>query len=102
VKDFFVVAPIPEPIDFGIFNLTNDDAGTRAAIEASVRAMLRAKAKPAWALNGVTQPAETIWAAWVSEAIMAAEGVESFDLNMFDHVMPSPGHMAVLGTISYT
>jgi uncharacterized phage protein gp47/JayE len=101
VKDFFVVAPIPEPIDFAITQLTPDLATTRAAIVESVDAMIRRMAAPAHAENGVAQAAQTIYAAWVSEAILAAPGVESFHLWMDDHLMPSPGHMAVLGSISY-
>jgi uncharacterized phage protein gp47/JayE len=101
VKDFFVVAPIPEPIDFAITQLTPDLATTRAAIIESVDAMIKRRCAPASAENGVAQAAQTIYAAWVSEAIMAAPGVESFHLWMEDHLMPSPGHMAVLGSISY-
>jgi len=37
----------------------------------------------------------------VSEAILDAPGVDEFMLTMEDHVMPSPGHMAVLGSIHY-
>ncbi|VIO80120.1 baseplate J/gp47 family protein [Bradyrhizobium ivorense] len=101
VKDFFVVAPIPEPVDFTIHALTPDLASTRAAIEVSVREMLERSAAPAHAIDGVAQAAQTIYAAWVSEAILDASGVDSFRLEMTDHVMPSPGHMAVLGSIIY-
>ncbi|MGY3130122.1 putative phage protein gp47/JayE [Bradyrhizobium sp. USDA 4501] len=101
VKDFFVVAPIPEPIDFTIHSLTPDLESVRAAIEVSVREMLERKAAPAHAVDGVAQAAQTIYTAWVSEAILNAAGVDSFRLEMDDHYMPSPGHMAVLGTIIY-
>lgn len=101
VKDFFVEAPVLEPVDFTIGGLQSDDSTTRAAIDASVRAMLADKAAPAHAINGVGQPAQTIYAVWVSEAIMAAAGVDYFDLTMADRVMPNPGNMAVLGTITY-
>ena len=47
-------------------------------------------------------PGQTIYAAWVSYAIMSAPGVQSFHLvTTDDYVMPSLGHMAVLGTILY-
>jgi uncharacterized phage protein gp47/JayE len=101
VKDFFVEAPIPEPISFTISGLFSDDASTRANIALSVAAMLADKAAPAFAINGVAQDAQTIYAAWVSEAIMQAAGVEFFDLTMADHVMPSKGALATLGTVTY-
>lgn len=101
VKDFFVEAPIAEPVSFTISNLDGDSAATRAAITASVTKMLADRAKPAYALNGVAQNAQTIFAAWVSAAILDADGVISFDLTMADHVMPDKGHIGVLGTITY-
>lgn len=101
VKDFFVVAPVLEPVNFSISGLYPDTAATRAAIAASVNAMMAAKAAPAHSVNGVAQPAQTIYAVWVSDAILNAAGVEHFDLTMTDHVMPNPGNMAVLGTITY-
>jgi len=101
VKDFFVVAPIQEPIDFSISNLEPDTAATRAAIEFSVTSMLHERAAPAVSIDGVSQPAQTIWASWVSDAILSAVGVESFTLTMADHVMPNAGCLAVLGSIIY-
>jgi len=101
VKDFFVEAPIPEPIDFTITKLLDDSESARAGIEASVTDMLRIRAAPAHAVDGVAQAAQTIYAAWVSEAILDAPGVDEFALVMTDHYMPSPGHMAVLGSIHY-
>jgi uncharacterized phage protein gp47/JayE len=101
VKDFFVEAPIPEPIDFTISNLDVDTSATRAAIAASVATMLSDKAKPAFALNGVGQSAQTIYASWVSEAISQAFNVDHFDLTMSDHPMPNAGALAVIGTITY-
>jgi uncharacterized phage protein gp47/JayE len=93
VKDFFVEAPIPQPIDVHINRLVSDDAATRAAIEASLKEMLFAKA----------EPGQTIFAAWKTYAIMSAPGVVSFDLGNcdVDDVMPSPGHMAILGNVTY-
>ena len=63
--------------------------------------MLNDRAKPAYSLNGVAQDAQTIYEAWVSDAILYASGVESFTLAMGDQVMPDKGSMAVLGTITY-
>ena len=97
--DTYVVAPIPEPVSFTLHNLEPDDSGTRANITASVQAMLRAKAAPAFAHDGIAQPPQTIYAAWISNAVMEAAGVAYFDLVMTDHVMPTKGSLAVLGTI---
>lgn len=101
VKDCFIVAPLPQPVNFTISNLDTDNSATRAAIISAVNAMLISKAKPASAINGVAVPAQTIYSAWVSEAIMSASGVNSFDLTMSDLAMPSNGYMAVMGTINY-
>jgi uncharacterized phage protein gp47/JayE len=101
VKDFFVVAPVPEPIDFLIDGLDDDSTATRAAITAACTTMLQAEGRPAYAVDGVPQEAQTIFAAWVSAAVLGAAGVNSFDLVMDDHPMPSNGSLAVLGNISY-
>ena len=53
------------------------------------------------ALNGVAQPAQTIFAVWVSDAVLNVAGVTSFDLIMTDQIMPNNGSLAVLGTITY-
>ena len=100
VKDFFVVSPIPFPINFTITNLDPDTPSTYSNIIASVQAMLFAKAAPAFAHDGAAQPAQTIYAAWVSDAILQAADVVSFDLIAPDFVMPNAGSMAVLGTIT--
>lgn len=101
VKDIFVSAPIPEQINFTISNLSDDSVATKAAIEANVGKMLAEKAKPASSSNGVLVPAQEIYAAWVSDAIMNSSGVDHFDLTMSDHPMPGNGYMAVIGTITY-
>jgi uncharacterized phage protein gp47/JayE len=99
VKDFFVCAPVPYPLSFTVNALNGNDAATWAAITASVNAMLLARAAPAFAVNGVTQPAQTIFAAWISDAILQAAGVVSFDLTIADFAMPNNGSIAVLGSI---
>jgi len=90
VKDCYVLAPIKYFIDITILDLMPPDVA--GAVEASLRDMLFQMAKPG----------QTIYAAWVSYAIMNAPGVQSFHLvTTDDYVMPSLGHMAVLGTILY-
>jgi uncharacterized phage protein gp47/JayE len=101
IKDFFVEAPVSEPINFTISVIDEDSLATRAAITASVQAMIRARARPAMALGGILINAQTIHREWVSAAILEAAGVNSFDLTMADHVMPSHGHIGVLGTITF-
>ncbi|TYL87450.1 baseplate J/gp47 family protein [Bradyrhizobium cytisi] len=92
VKDCYVLAPIKEFIDITIANLVPDTDEAKAEIEQSVRDMLFMMAAPG----------QTIFAAWVSYAIMNAPSVQSFQLvTTDDYVMPSLGHMAVLETILY-
>src|SRR5215475_891046 len=101
IKDIFVEAPIPEPINFSVANLTPNTTEMQAALEESVAAMLKEKAKTGHSLDGILQPATEIWAAWVAEAGMQAPGIESFTLIMDDHPMPDNGHLAVMGTVTY-
>jgi uncharacterized phage protein gp47/JayE len=99
-KEFYVLAPVPEPINYAVA-LSPDSTSLRAATEASVAAMLRAKAAPAYALNGVAQPAQTIYSAWVSDAVLNTAGIDHPDLTMADHAMPTAGSLAVMGTATY-
>jgi uncharacterized phage protein gp47/JayE len=88
----YVVAPIKQFIDIEIAELKPSTMEVAGAIEQSVRDML----------YDVAAPGETIYSAWISYAIMKATGVQSFRLvTTDDYVMPSLGHMAVLGTILY-
>jgi uncharacterized phage protein gp47/JayE len=92
VKDCYVVAPIKQFIDITIANLVPDTAEVQVEIEASVQQMLLQMAAPG----------QTIYAAWVSYAIMNAPSVQSFNLvTTADYVMPNLGSMAVLDTILY-
>lgn len=92
VKDCYVLAPIKQFVDVTIQNLMPDTAEAEAEVEASLRDMLHELAKPG----------QTIYAAWISYAIMNATGVQSFNLiTTEDCVMPSLGHMAVLGTLLF-
>ena len=99
VKEFFVVAPIFQPIDFVVTNLKGDSVALRAAIATSTAAMLFQRAKPSSSLNGILQPATTIPAAWISEAVYSAVGGVFFDLSASDIPPVSNGSLAVLGTI---
>jgi len=98
IRDFFVLAPVPEPIDFHL-SLANDSMALRQQVTDSVDAMIREKANPAHAVNGQLVAGTTIMAAWVAEAINRV--TQDFDLTMDDHPMPHNGALAVLGTISY-
>ena len=92
VKDCYVVAPIKQFIDVTIHR---SGAGHDAP---------RARSRPACSdmLFELAAPGQTIYAAWISYAIMNATGVQSFKLvTTDDYVMPSLGHMAVLGTILF-
>jgi uncharacterized phage protein gp47/JayE len=92
VTDCYVLAPIKQFIDITIGYLVPNTAEVAAEIEKSIREMLFQMAAPG----------QTIYAAWVSYAIMSAPHVESFSLvTNNDFVMPSLGHMAVLQTILY-
>ena len=77
--DCYVLAPIKQFIDITIANLVPDTPEVQAEIEASIRAMLFEMAAPG----------QTIYAAWVSYAIMSAPSVQSFQLvTTADYVMP--------------
>ena len=92
VMDCYVLAPIKQFIDITIASLVPDTTEAQAEIEASLQAMLLQMAAPG----------QTIYAAWVSYAIMNAPSVQSFQLvTTDDYLMPSLGHMAVIGTILY-
>ena len=101
IKDTFVLAPIPEPIDFTIQGLVRDTESIRGAIALNVEDMIYERAAPAHAVEGIAQPATTIWNAWVNNAIFDTPDVESFTLIMQDHPMPHDGALAVIGTITY-
>ena len=92
VMDCYVLAPIKTFVDVSIANLVPSTTAAAGAIEASIEQML----------HELAAPGQTIYAAWISYAIMNAPGVQSFQLlTTADIVMPSLGNMAVLGTILY-
>lgn len=86
VKDFAVVAPIPQGVAITIRNLSDDTPAMRLAIAGAVRQLLTERAAPG----------QTIFASWVSAAISEVVGGGSFDLDFADAVMSSPGNIASL------
>ena len=91
VKDFFVVAPIPFEIEFEIENLVPDTQDIRGSIEKSANDAIFQRAIPG----------QTIYRSWIESAISTAPNVDHYNLIFDDTPMPSPGHLAVLGTIIY-
>jgi uncharacterized phage protein gp47/JayE len=92
VKDFFVVAPIQQPINFTISELVPNTEAVRAEIEQSIQTMLFEKAAPG----------QTIYASWKNYAVMSAPDIISYHLdNNIDDVMQTAGNMAILGSIYY-
>lgn len=102
VSDIYVVAPVPQPVNLAISDLSPDTPSTRAAALSSLSAMIKQRAAPARAVNGSLVPAQTIYAAWQSEAISAAEGVDHFDLTTTDAVMANGGRMGTLGSVTFS
>ena len=97
--DLFVVAPIPQPVNFAVQNLVGDSTALRAAIAVSADRKLMLKAAPASQFNGVAIPPVNIPSAWINDAIYTAVGGVAYDLVMADAVMANNGCLAVLGTI---
>jgi uncharacterized phage protein gp47/JayE len=91
VKDLFVSAPLPYPINLRIAYLDADTASVRGAITASLQNEFLIR----------SQPGLTWYRAWSDEGIMAAAGVNAYDLVADDVAMPSPGYMPVLGDLTY-
>lgn len=91
VADFWVVAPVAQPLDLTIADLVGDTPETRAAIAVEIAAMLR--------FRGI--PGAMIWASWVREAISAATGEDHHDLTLTNVAPVSAGHLIVPGTISF-
>jgi uncharacterized phage protein gp47/JayE len=102
VKDLFVGAPLAYPMTVVIAALNPDNAATWAGIVDSINTMLFNYAKPGHTDNGSGVDAQTIYAAWVSEAISDAPNVISFLLEMTDVVPPSKGYMVTLGSVVHS
>jgi hypothetical protein len=91
VKDLFVEAPLPFPVHVQISYLDLDERPTHDAIQVSLLKAFYRRSKPG----------QTWYRAWTDEGIMAAAGVNAYDLVGADSVMPLPGYMPVLGDITY-
>jgi uncharacterized phage protein gp47/JayE len=91
VKDFFVEAPIPYPVDLRITYLDLDVVATHASIEQSLLNEFFVRALPG----------QFWYRSWSDEGIANAIGVNAYDLVASDVPMPSPGYMAVLGDLTY-
>jgi uncharacterized phage protein gp47/JayE len=91
VKDFFVEAPIPNPINVHIMWLDADNAATRAAITNSLLNEFFVR----------SMPGQTWYRAWTDEGIMGATGVNAYDIGASDVGMPDAGHMPTLGDVTY-
>ena len=91
VKDFFVAAPIPFPVDVHITYLDIDNHATHGAIEQSLLNEFYVRQKPG----------QTWYRAWTDEGVMNAANVNAYDLTGSDVAMPNVGYMAVLGDITY-
>lgn len=92
VKDFFVVAPIPQPVDLTISALSDDTEKVRAAIEVAMKEMFLDRG----------EPGQPIYRSWVEEVLSnVVSGGEHYELEFVTTQMPSNGHLAVLGSIIY-
>jgi uncharacterized phage protein gp47/JayE len=91
VKDFFVEAPIPYPINLRLVYIDPETAATRGAITQSLLNEFLIR----------SQPGQFWYRAWSDEGVMGAAGVNTYDLVASDVAMPSPGYMPVLGDITY-
>jgi uncharacterized phage protein gp47/JayE len=91
IKDRFIEAPLPYFYNMTITGLTTDDPTTRARITAAIKAMEFRRAFPG----------QSMFRSWVDEAISGAIGEDHHELTFATVVMPGPGYMATLGTITY-
>jgi len=91
VKDTFVVAPIPFPLQIAINNLVVDAPSTRESIDLQIQTMLFERAIPGG----------TIYESWIDAAISNAIGEDHHELVFTTTPMPSPGHIAIVGSIIY-
>ncbi|WP_292654048.1 baseplate J/gp47 family protein, partial [Mesorhizobium sp.] len=92
-----VAAPVPAPLTITIASLAVDTVQTRAAISASIAAMLVRRARP-----GVASAPFTLSRSWISEAISLAVGEDRhFLIDPSGDITYVGGEMPVLDTISY-
>jgi uncharacterized phage protein gp47/JayE len=91
VKDIFVVAPIPYPINFTLRSVVPDTTAIRAGIESSVRHMFLTQAIPG----------ETLHRSSLDEALSQVVGLNTYELTFTSTPMPDNGHLPILGSIIY-
>jgi uncharacterized phage protein gp47/JayE len=91
VKDTYVVAPIPFPLVVAINNLVVDSTSTRTSIDEQIQELLLERAIPGG----------TIYESWVDAAISNSLGEDHHELVFTTTSMPSPGHIAIVGSIIY-
>lgn len=91
VKDTYVLAPIPFPLQIAIHNLVVDAPATRQSIGEQIQEMLLERAIPGGA----------IYESWVDAAISNSLGEDHHELQFTTTTMPSPGHIAIVGSIIY-
>lgn len=101
VKELYVVAPEPHPISVTITGLDPDTASMQAAVITSIEAMLLERARPSTTVNGSLVPAQTIYAAWIAEAVMATTGINHCTIDADDEVMEDGGKIAVLSGVYF-
>lgn len=91
VKDFFVEAPIPYPLDMIITGLVIDSETVRADIALALEEMLVERVAPGM----------TVYRSWVDEAISGVVREQHHELVFTTTPMAAPGYLAVVGDISY-
>lgn len=92
-----VAAPLPVPLDVTITGLARDTVDTRAAIEASLSAMLFDRGRP-----GVAIEPFVLSRSWVAEAISQAVGEDRHALAFpLADVTFADGQYPVLGQVTY-
>lgn len=98
--DFYLAAPVADPLDFVFTHLDPDSAAVRAAIEAELRDLIRREAEPKGALDG--SPDGKLLISRIREAVSVATGER-------DYVMTAPnadivvatGHIVTLGNFTW-
>lgn len=98
VDDDVAVAPIPAPLAVTISDLDPDTPEIRAAIEANIRAMLFARARP-----GLASDPFVLSRSWISQAISEAAGEDSHSLTepSVETITYVGGQIPVLGAVTY-
>lgn len=91
VKDRFIVAPIPYFYSLTVRQLSSDTPAVRARVEAAIETMEQRRLYPGC----------TLYRSWIDEAISGALGEDHHELDFETLVMPSPGHIPMLDTITY-